>query len=385
MSSDSRKKMPKNLPTQKETSRTPPEKPGKSSKKSMVLLKEKGDINLPSSNAFKSDQLDLFQTFLCNTHDEKDKLSNTIELWDSLPKFAISQQAMNGLRTKEGFLPRLEKTFVYRHKEYKIRVTPAIIDSEDDIDKAYYPSANEELVEDALRKIASEQQRGFFDKPEFKSGVVFSLHLLRTELKKRGHSRSYYEIVKSLNILSGSHIEILLPDGKGFAKTNYLPSLAAVSKEQIKDDPTAKWVAHFHPLVTQSIDSLSFRQFNYHQMMSHSTQLARWIHKKLSHNYTNASYTVPYQIWLSTIRRDSGLLEYKRTNDAVRKFEDALAELINNHALTAFSKLEDIRGEKNKILDIKYSLSPHPEFVKDVKAANKRQKDSKDKTEQQGQ
>ncbi|MDD5273299.1 MAG: hypothetical protein PHU14_11320, partial [Methylovulum sp.] len=301
----------------------------RSHKKNMVTLKEKGEINLPSSNAFKSDQLDLFQTFLCNTTNEKDKLSNTIELWDSIPKFSISQQAMNLLRTKEGLLPRLEKTFVYREKEYKIRVTPAIIDSDNNIEKAYYPSANEELVEDALRKIASEQQRGFFDKPEFKSGVVFSLHLLRSELKKRGHSRSYYEIVKSLNILSGSHIEIMLPDGKGFAKTNYLPSLAAVSKQQLKDDPKAKWVAHFHPLVTQSIDSLSFRQFNYHQMMSHSTQLARWVHKKLSHNYTNASYTIPYQIWLSTIRRDSGLLEYKRTNDAVRKFEDALLELIN--------------------------------------------------------
>lgn len=348
-------------------------------KKNLVLLKENGQIDLPSTDSFTSAQLDVFQTFLCNTNNERDNLSNTIELWDSIPKFSVSQQAMNGLRTKEGLLPRLEKSFIYKDNEYKIRVTPAIIDGDDDMPKAYYPSANEELIEDALRKIASEQKKGFFDKPDFKSGVIFSLHLLRTELKKRGHARSYYEIVKSLNILSGSHIEILLPDGKGFAKTNYLPSLAAVSRKQLKDDPKAKWVAHFHPLVTQSIDSLSFRQFNYHQMMSHSTQLARWIHKKLSHNYTNASYTVPYQIWLSTIRRDSGLLEYKRANDAVRKFEEALTELKNNAVLITFHRQEDLRGERNKIIDIKYSLSPHPEFVKDVKAANKRQKDSKEK------
>ncbi|MGZ5209247.1 MAG: hypothetical protein ACXWB0_09545, partial [Sulfuricurvum sp.] len=229
-------------------------------KKGLVVIKENGGTNIPSSNAFKSDQLDFFQTFLCNTNNERDNLSNTIELWDSIPKFSVSQQAMNGLRTKEGLLPRLEKSFIYKDNEYKIRVTPAIIDSDDDIPRAYYPSANEELVEDALRKIASEQKRGFFDKPDFKSGVIFSLHLLRIELKKRGHTRSYYEIVKSLNILSGSHIEIMLPDGKGFAKTNYLPSLAAVSRQQLKDDPKAKWVAHFHPLVTQSIDSLSFRQ-----------------------------------------------------------------------------------------------------------------------------
>ena len=86
----------------------------------------------------------------------------------------------------------------------------------------------------------------------------------------------------------------------------------------------------------------------------------------------------PTKYGSQTIRRDSGLLEYKRTNDAVRKFEEALTELKDNTVLVSYGREEDSRGERNKILDIKYSLSPHPEFVKDVKAANKRQKDSKE-------
>jgi len=342
----------------------------------MQARKEKKGVAPPSDSAFGSVQLSLFQSFLCNTEQERDRLSNTIELWDSIPKYAVSQQAMNKIRTKEGYLPRLEKEFVYKNRSYKVRVSPAIIDAEEGADKAFYPSANEELVEDALRKIAAEQHKGFFDRPTLESGVVFSINLLRQELKKRGHTRSYHEIVRSLNILVGSNIEISLPDGTGFAKTSYLPALAAVSKARLAEDPNARWVAHFHPLVTQSIHSLSYRQYNYHIMMSHSTQLARWLHKRLSHNYVNASYTMPYTVLLSSIRRDSGLLEYSRANDVVRKFENALQELIEHQVLLSFER-EEQRGARNKIIDVKYSLLPHRGLVSDVKAANKRQQEGR--------
>jgi hypothetical protein len=88
----------------------------------------------------------------------------------------------------------------------------------------------------------------------------------------------------------------------------------------------------------------------------------------------------PYQIKLSSIRRDSGLLEYKRTNDMVRKLEEVLQELIAQQVLIFFGK-EERRGERNKILDIKYSFVPHPDFIKDVKASNRRQREGRDALE----
>jgi hypothetical protein len=103
---------------------------------------EKETVALPDDAAFASPQLSLFQSFLCNTNDERDRLSNTIELWDSIPKYAVSQQAMNKMRTKEGYLPRLEKEFTYRGRLYTIRISPALIDMGKGGEKAFYPSGS---------------------------------------------------------------------------------------------------------------------------------------------------------------------------------------------------------------------------------------------------
>ena len=81
---------------------------------------------------------------------------------------------------------------------------------------------------------------------------------------------------------------------------------------------------------------------------------------------------MPYRTRLSSIRRDSGLLECRRINDDVRKLESALRELVDHKVLLGFAQ-EDRRGPRNKILDIDYALTPHMQFVGDVKAANKRQ------------
>lgn len=325
----------------------------------------------PGVSAFEGVQLSLFQGFLCNTQEEREKLSNTIELWDAIPKYSVTPQNMNKVRTKDGFLPLLEKKFVYKKNEYKVTISPAQIKEADGV-VSYYPSVAEEIVEDCLRRISAEQNNGFYDELSFKSGVVFSINLLRNELKKREHTRSHKDTVRSLYILAGSHIEIELPNGKGFAKTNYLPSLAAVSRTQWEEDPDAKWMAQFHPLVTQGIGTAAFRQYNFNLMMTHTSHLSRWFHKLLSHNYVNASIVNPYKTSLSSIKRDSGLIDCKRMNDEVRKLESCFDELKEHKVLLSYEKSEK-RGPRKMIIDIEYSLLPHNEFVRDIKAANKRQ------------
>jgi hypothetical protein len=59
-------------------------------------------------------------------------------------------------------------------------------------------------------------------------------------------------------------------------------------------------------------------------------------------------------------------------NDDVRKLEFALNELVTHQVLVMFTK-DEKRAERRKIIDIEYVLTPHPKFVQEVKAANKRQ------------
>lgn len=330
----------------------------------------------PEKADFQSQQIDLFHCFTCNSEDERARLSNTLDLWDSVPRYSVSRQAMDKMRKAGTFPQLLGIPFHYRGRELKAIIQPAWIQGKDDDIKGYYPSANEELVEDALRKIAAEQDRGYFDKANYRSGVVFTLYMLREELKKRGHTRSYQEIVLSLRILARSTIEISAMDGKygeGFTINPYFSGLSAVSKGKLAEDPQARWIVQFHPLITQAIDVLKYRQFNYAQMMSHCTQLARWLHKQLSLKFTFASLMTSFETRFSTIKRDSALLEgYQQQRQAIAALDSAFAELKASGVLMVVTKAE-VRGPRAKLEDVVYTLTASRDFITQTKAANKRQ------------
>ena len=351
-------------------------------KRQKVIGKDDANTQKPVIPPIEADfdgaQLDLFRAFLCNNENERAQLSNTFDLWESVPRYAMSRQQMTKIRKEKGFLSLQHLSFQYRQSPFEVRIQAArIYDEKTKTETDYYPSANEELIEDALRKIAAEQQRNvFFDKPNYRSGVTFSLHMLREELSRRGHSRSYQQIVLSLNILAGSMIEIRTmndEEGEGFTKSGYFSGLAAVSKNKLVEDPKAKWIVQFHPLVTQAMDTLTYRQFNYAQMMSHQTQLARWLHKQLSLKFTFASLTTQFEMRYSTIKRDSALLSsYTRERDAIAALNAAWNELKTSGALMKVEKKE-VLGSRGKLEDVVYTLTASLDFIAEMKAANKRE------------
>lgn len=323
---------------------------------------------------YNNPQLDLFQSFVCNTEFEQERLSNTIDIWDSVPRYSISRLEMTKRRDEKGNLPPLSVKFMYRSQTYAADIYPAMIKDGDKF-SSYYPSANEELVEDALRKIAARKNGGgFFEKETVRSGVAFSLYELRKELAERGHTRSYKELTLSLSILQMSHIKIKLEDnnGESFIAANYLPALAAVSRKQLADDPAAKWVAQFHPLVARCVDQVTYRQFNYVTMMGLPSQLSRWIHKQLSIKFTFASFLGnPFEMRYSTIKRDSNLLNCGQERNNRCEVDKAFKRLIESQVLREV-KQQTITAAKGKVVDVIYQLYPTHEFVKEMKASNKR-------------
>ena len=245
----------------------------------------------------------------------------------------------------------------------------------------YYPGAGEELVEDALRKIALRENEGFFEQSTMRGGVAFTLYGLRGELATRGHARRYAELVHSLAVLQRSHIEVRKGEGKGekLVAANYLPVVAAVSRQILEEDPEAKWLAQFHPLMARSLDQLTYRQFNYVTMMELPTQLARWLYRQLSIKFTFASMLAnPFEMRYSTIKRDSNLLNCRREIDNRCDVDRAFAELVECRMLREVQK-HSILGVRKKVEDTIYLLYPTPEFTREMKAANKRQKDLEDK------
>ncbi len=199
------------------------------------------------ARAYTGPGLGLFQGFVCNTEGAPAKRSNTIELWDAVPKYCCSRKVMASLRINGSYLPSMQREFRHRGRAYRLRLYPAAIRDHDGAERYYYPSAREELVEDALRKLLAREGFGFLcqsgELP--RSRVSFSLYGLRKELAARGHSITYIDLKQSLLILSRTDIEITDMEA-GRTLETWIISLTAVTREELRHDPEARFHVDFN-------------------------------------------------------------------------------------------------------------------------------------------
>lgn len=316
------------------------------------------------------DQLSLFRTFL--PAEDADSYSNTIELYDALPKYFSSKKRMAAERQGGIFLRSLKRRFRHRDAYYELIIKPARLIDRDGQEKEYYPSHQEELVEEALKKIACDKLNGVFLNDT--AGVQFTLYELDQELKRQNHAMKWPDLITSLEVCRGAGIEVIGPGSKVEVKSSIFPVVALVNREEWQKNPKqVRCYVQFNPLVTHCINKLAFRQFDYVTYMGLKNHLARWLYKHLSHYYVQASYDAPYTILLSTIVENSYLVNNAQNRDRMRYVDQALDELRKDANVISHYDKQIARGPKGKIEDVKYVISPSLAFISEIKKANRRQ------------
>lgn len=324
-------------------------------KKEVAIEKKKKFVEYKKSTPLQMSLFDLLS--------DETKFSHTIELYDFMPKYFWGKTA----RVDGVYLPRLEREFECRNRKYQLTLFPASIEDASGNEKYHYPGKREEIVEDALRKIMAEGKGIFLDG---QAGVSFSLYEVREELKENGHYYNTNQIRDSIEILAKTNIEVKSGDGE--LEFIFHPIEAVGFSGE--DEETQTFVK-FSPLVTQSIKEKSFRLFNYKKVMGYDTVIARQLHKRMSHHFTQASLTENYTILLTTIIRDFGLTKRKQLKDNLRELEVAVEELKKSNVIINY-KLEKIieRSPRIKLVDVRLTIQPHFEFISEVKHANTRRK-----------
>lgn len=336
---------------------TNPDKMKKDSKKKEEINKYKKSKPL---------QLELFELL---DPSEKD-YSNTIELYDFIPKYVWGKTK----RIQGKFLDPIEREFNCRGQGYQVRIAPARIKDSDGISRDYFPGKREELVEDALRKIATAGQGVFLDD---EAGVTFTLYQLQQELKRTGHSYSIKQIKEALMVCVGTNLQLTDATGQDILVSSIFDTIGLQTREDWEGQgEKTKAFVRFNAMVTISIRKKTFRQFNYETSMGYKNVISRQLHKRISHHFKQASLSEPFTILLSTVIRDFGLTAYKKISHNLRDVKKALNEMVEKNVLFKFELEKSFDKErKNKIADVRLILHPHPFFIKEVINANKKQKE----------
>jgi hypothetical protein len=309
-------------------------------------------------------QLTLFELLL--PHEKP--YSNTVELYDFIPKYHWGKvERVNGM-----FLKSLEREFECRGVRYFVSIQPASLRDKNGEEKYFYPSKREELVEDALRKFAVEGQGLFLDDA---AGVTFTLHQLQQELANNGHTYNKDQIKDALLICAKTNISVMSEDGSAILVSGLFETLGLQTREDWESKgQKSKAFVRFNPLVTQGIKARKFRQFNYETSMSYKNVIARQLHKRMSHHYTQASMTQPYSINLTTMIRDFGLTVYNRLSHNLRDVETALDEMKEKDVVLNYRIDKTLSTElRHKMIEAKITITPHPKYAGEVMQSNKRQ------------
>jgi hypothetical protein len=299
---------------------------------------------------------------------ERDQ-TQMVALYDIAPRFVFMVDQREG---SEGNRKMIEREFSFAGSRYRITLTPARIKNEQGVIEDEYLSERDQVVEEVIRRLATTPGRlALF--PGNKVRFSFTNYEVRQELKRLNHTFSHAEVNKSIMRLNKANMSIEFLDAPGSPTVSAAAFPVAAVRRGIGAE-TMSFV-EFHPLVADAIRLLRFQSVHYETLMRISDPVSRWLYKRL-HIQIAVNGGAIQSISATDIRRDCGLLEWKKSRNQFSRLTSSVEKLMKVGMIDHLEAIPVLDGRK--IIDVNYTMAASAEFMGSVHASNRIAKENVD-------
>ena len=343
-------------------------------------------VYLPSINVKTSDKQVLMNRFQYTGELAAIRATNSVGLYDQSPKYARQN---NEPYSVEDVAESIRvKNFNFESVDYVLEITAARLKDDDGQVRYYFPSSNEELVEDILRHQTTINSQTAFWEDNY--GCEFSLHFIWKELRRFNKSRNKIEIRQSLRILSRALLMFYRKDtykdgtgdpiysGTYLSESTVLKLSDYYKRVDLPEEAQLLGRAKFHNMVTESIKNVDYRLNRYDIFMEYRNDMSRWFHKRISHMHIGADLETPYQIKASTCFNDGNWKWQARLDRCKRRIDAALKEMSERGMIDSERTTVERLHEQNKHVDYVVTVYLSKAFIDHIILSNIVQKKNRE-------
>lgn len=303
---------------------------------------------------------DILQLSLFESPDARQ--ANYTALFDLAPRYMQRSSRNKG----SAYLDGVSREFSFNGEKYGLTITPARIKDASGAERDELPGEREQLVEDVIRKLASNRVR-LGEQNEVLT--TFSVYSICNELSRHKHTFSKTEVKEALQVLHRSIIEITKVNEDGGKKKKAIVSASVFPALYLKDDndPNAQSYVQLNPFLADAIKSLAFDQVDYEWMMQIKGQMTRWVFKNISLTLAATDTEAELmEIKASDIAMNYGS-QWSRWRDMLAQVHKSIQQLVKVDMITDFESTDIMDGKKKA--DVKYVLRLSEKFMEDRRAA----------------
>lgn len=316
--------------------------------------------------------------------------TNAVGIYDQAPRFVFfgtKKSRDNGAKRKAGeqaasaqpvvVMPStrsrrmIKRDFDFGGATYGVTIRPVLIErrgSDGEMTELeVYPGEREQIVEEVIRRIATERARLRLSK-EDRIQMDFSLYEVLEELRRVGHGLNLQELKEALTILHLASIQIKAvgAGGEELLHSSAFPVMALASRAGAEGErQVERTYLEFNPLVAKAIRQLQFHRLDYECLMRIDNPASRWLYKRLAWGIQNGEENL--SISATQIVRNSGMTPWSRLRAMLSWITKACEALIEKGILASVER--DIVKNGAAYVDINYVLIPSEHFLGQMRTA----------------